>query len=168
MVTDFINIGLILILIMSNLLIYRIQNKRIASLENTSTKLRDLLDGQSKIISDFERYKSLFDIEDFEKRLKLKLDNQALDLQKKFDLKSKEIIDVTLKSVQEKIMETEGTLFKGWEELCQIAISVIMKEFPKIEDKQKRDSHIRKFYPLNSIYFIGFIDDHFFSNNKKV
>jgi hypothetical protein len=49
---------------------------------------------------------------------------------------------------------------KGWEELCQIAISITLNKYPTKADKEERDKHILKNYPINAEYFIRFIDDH--------
>ncbi len=121
----------------------------------------ELLNGQSKIITDFEKYKSLFDIEDFEKRLILKLENQSMELNKQFNIRAKQIIEETLHATSKKLQETEGTIIKGWDEYSQIVISITLSMFPKIEDKLERDKFINKHYPINSEYLIGFIDAHF-------
>jgi hypothetical protein len=160
MITEYLQLGLLVVLIVGNYIIYKVQTKRIEALEKTSKKLNELISGQSKIISDFEKYKSLFDIEDFEKRLNLKLENQSMELNKQFNLRSRQIIEETLKVTSKKLQETEGTIIKGWEEFSQIVISISLNQFPKPEDKRKRDEFIQKHYPINAEYLIGFIDAH--------
>jgi hypothetical protein len=49
------------------------------------------------LIGDFEKIKSWFSTDDFERRLDLKLDNQKLELDREFNIKSKDIVDETIK-----------------------------------------------------------------------
>ena len=62
------------------ILTFKYQTGKIGILEGTLKTLNDQVSSQSKIITDFEKYKSLFDIDDFEKRLKFKLDTQSEEL----------------------------------------------------------------------------------------
>lgn len=142
------------------ILTYRYQSSKLDTMDRTVKNLTDLINGQSKIIADFEKYKSVFDIEDFEKRLALKLDNKEMEMNKQFRQQTISIVDETLKTAQEKIIKETPSWMKSWEELSQIAISITLHQFPTKEDKEKRDEFIIKKYPNNSKYFIGFIDDY--------
>lgn len=122
--------------------------------------LNDQVSSQSKIITDFEKYKSLFDIDDFEKRLNFKLKTQSEELTTFY---KKEIENATIETskVALKVFEKENEkIFKGYEELANIAINITFKQFPNKSDKNRRDEHIRKNYPHNADYFIGFCDDY--------
>ena len=122
--------------------------------------LNDQVSSQSKIITDFEKYKSLFDIDDFEKRLKFKLDTQSEELSA---LYKKEIKNATIETskVALNIFEKENEkMLKGYEELASISINITFKQFPNKSDKTRRDEHIRKNYPHNADYFIGFCDNY--------
>jgi hypothetical protein len=141
-------------------LTFKYQTGKIGILERTLKTVNDQVSSQSKIISDFEKYKSLFDIDDFEKRLKFKLDNQSEELSA---LYKKEIKNATIETskVALKVFEKENEkIFKGYEELASIAINITFKQFPNKSDKTRRDEHIRKNYPHNADYFIGFCDDY--------
>ncbi|MFM8739499.1 MAG: hypothetical protein ACKOC0_04765, partial [Cytophagales bacterium] len=74
-------------------LTYRYQASKIETMERTVKNLTDLINGQSRIISDFEKYKSVFDIGDFEKRLALKLDNKEMEMTQQFREQTKVIVD---------------------------------------------------------------------------
>lgn len=160
MILEYIEMALILVVIISNYIVYKIQLKKIESIEKTTSNLFDLLKSQSQIINDFEKYKSLFDIEDFEKRLNLKLENQNMELNKQFNFRTKQIIEELLKATSKRIQETEGTIIKGWDELSQIAIGTTLSKFPEKTDKPKRDEFIKRHYPINSEYLIAYIDAH--------
>ena len=142
------------------ILTYRYQASKLDTMDRTVKNLTDLINGQSKIIADFEKYKSVFDIDDFEKRLALKLDNKEMEMNQHFRKQTKTIVDNTLKTAQEQLVKTTPDWMKSWEELSQIAISVTLKQFPTKDDKQQRDEFVKKNYPKNCEYFIGFIDDY--------
>jgi hypothetical protein len=142
------------------ILTYRFQASKLNTMEKTVKTLAELINGQSKIISDFERYKSVFDIEDFEKRLALKLDNKEMEMNQQFRQQTKTIVDQTIQTTQDIFIKTSPEFMKSWEELSQIAISVTLKQFPTKADKDKRDEFVNKHYPENSKYFIGFIDEY--------
>jgi hypothetical protein len=143
---------------------YKYQSSKLETMDKTVKSLSEHINGQSKIITDFEKYKSIFDIEDFEKRLNLKLDNQKMEMDKQFNQKAKNISDKTLESVEKTLITETPSWMKGWQELSQIAISILLKEFPTKLDKIKRDEYIRKNYPNNAKYFIGFIDSYLEGN----
>jgi len=146
------------------ILTYKYQSSKLETMDKTVKSLTELINGQSKIIADFEKYKSIFDIEDFEKRLKLKLDNQRMEMDKQFNQKAKTISDKTLESVKKTFINETPSWMKGWEELSQIAISILLKEFPTKLHKIKRDEYVKKNYPNNAKYFIGFIDSYLEGN----
>lgn len=148
------------------ILTYRYQSAKLDTMDKTVKTLTNLINGQSKIISDFEKYKSVFDIDDFEKRLALKLDNKEMEMNKQFKDKTKTIVDNTLKKANEIYLRETPNMMKSWEELSQIAISITLKQFPEKTDKQKRDEFIKKNYPNNAQYFIGFIDEYLEGNIK--
>jgi hypothetical protein len=139
---------------------YKYQASKLKTIEQTVITLTDLISGQSKIISDFEKYKSLFDIEDFEKRLKLKLDNQKDELEISFKKQSVIIADQSLKLALKTFQNENEKMLKGWEELTQIAINITLEQFPTKADKPKRDEFIQKHYSQNASFFIRFIDDY--------
>ena len=59
---------------------------------NKFKDLENTINSQQKLIQDFEKYKSLFDIDDFGKRLQLKLDNQKDELERHFNSQAKSIV----------------------------------------------------------------------------
>ena len=140
------------------ILTFRYQSSKMKVLEQTLQNLHSQITSQSKIISDFEKYKSLFDIEDFEKRLKLKLEIQKdeLSIEKKEEIVhySKEMADIAVKAFQK---ENEKIL-NAFQELSQIPITIAMDKYPKKEDKKERDKYLKTNYPHSSEYFIGFCD----------
>lgn len=142
------------------ILTYRYQASKLDTMDRTVKNLTDLINGQSKIIADFEKYKSVFDIDDFEKRLALKLDNKEMEMNQQFRKQAQNIVDNTLNTAREHIVKEQPNWMKSWEELSQIAISVTLKQFPTKDDKVKRDEFVKRNYPSNCEYFIGFIDDY--------
>ena len=145
---------------------YRYQASKLKTIEQTIVTLTNLISGQSKIISDFEKYKSLFDIDDFEKRLKLKLDNQKDELEKSFKKQYLTLSDQILKLSLEIFRSENEKMMNGWEELSQIALNILIDQYPNKIDKPKRDEFIQKHYPKNAIFFIRFIDEHFDGKNN--
>lgn len=139
---------------------YRYQSNKLATMEKTVKNMTDLISGQSQIIADFDRYKSIFSIEDFEKRLALKLDNKEMEMNKHFENNVKGIYEETIKSAADVFQTENAKILNGWAELSEIAIGVTIKKYPKKEDKEKRDQFIKKSYPRNADYFIGFMDDY--------
>lgn len=136
------------------LLTYRFQKRKIELLQNS-------IDSQSKIITDFEKYKSLFDISDFEKRLELKLDNQRMELSKSFQLQNRKSIDAALEKYSEHVLRSSQDALAGWEELINVANHVTLHKFPDKEQKIERDEFILKNYPKNAEFMIHFLDAHF-------
>jgi D-ribose pyranose/furanose isomerase RbsD len=140
-------------------LTYRYQAKKIEILDKTLNSLQSQITSQSTIISDFEKYKKLFDIDDFEKRLKLKLDNQKDELNQVY---KKEIDEASIKTARlaiEIFQKEHEKIINGYEELGNIALAVTLQKFPKKENKIERDLFIAKNYPKNLEYFITFCDE---------
>lgn len=135
-------------------LTYRFQKRKIELLQNS-------IDSQSKIIADFEKYKSLFDISDFEKRLELKLDNQKMELSKSFQVQNQKAIDDALKKYSEYVLHSSQEALGGWEELINVANNVTLHKFPDKAQKIERDTFILKNYPKNADFMIRFLDDYF-------
>lgn len=127
------------------------QRKKISNLEN-------LINSQSSIITDFEKYKSLFDVDDFEKRLKIKLDTQQSELKRDFNKHLKQVMNKAIQEVGENFLSENKEMHIAWEELQSIVVGITLGEFPESKDKVERDQHIKKYYPLNSKYLIPFID----------
>lgn len=138
---------------------FRYQSAKISSLEK-------LIESQSTLIGDFEKIKSWFNTDDFEKRLDIKLDTQKLELEQNFKKQSIQIVNETIPSASETFQDANKDILGGWNEFANIAIGVTLKNFPKKEDKPQRDKWIRKHYPLNAIYMIGFIDHYILQNNQ--
>lgn len=120
------------------------------------TMLESVLKNQGDFVNSYEKYKQLLN-----DTLNLSLQKQKTELELTFQNQSKKIADETLKIAFKTFQQESENMMKGWQELSQIAISIIMHEFPKKEDKVKRDKYIQDHYPHNAIYFIGFIDDYF-------
>jgi calcineurin-like phosphoesterase family protein len=150
----YIQIGVTAICAVAYVWTFRYQSAKISSLET-------LISNQSSIINDFEKYKSLFDIDDFEKRLSLKLENQHLELSKDFNSKIKGIVDQTIKVSTDQFIASNKEIIQGWEELCQIAMGVALDHYPQKEMKADRDKWIKDYHPKNAKWLIGFIDNHF-------
>lgn len=142
------------------ILTYRYQSAKLDTMDRTVKNLTDLINGQSRIIADFEKYKSVFDIEDFEKRLALKLDNKEMEMNLQFREHTKTIVNQTLNEAKVKLEKEQPDWMLGWEELCGYAMQGIIKQFPDKKDKEKRDDYIMRNYPKNYKYFIAFIDDY--------
>ncbi|MDB5206534.1 MAG: hypothetical protein JWR72_1609 [Flavisolibacter sp.] len=135
-------------------LTYRFQNRKIELLQSS-------IDSQSKIITDFEKYKSLFDISDFEKRLELKLDNQKMELGKSFQIQNQKSIEAALEKYSEHVFRSSQEALGGWEELINIANSITLLKYPDKNKKAERDAFILKNYPKNADFMIRFLDDSF-------
>lgn len=137
---------------------YKYQAEKLSALSNMIETMNNLIKGQSNIISDFEKYKSLFDIADFEKRLNLKLDNKEMEMNKMFQ----EQVEMIKKNVENAfkiaITEENKALRQKHHELSIIAIQAMISEYPTKADKKIRDESIKALYPHNTEDFIGFID----------
>lgn len=130
------------------------QANKFKALENT-------VNSQQKLIQDFEKYKSLFDIDDFEKRLNLKLDNQKLELTRSFVKQAEELANNIATNAAERMLEGNKDLLAAYNELSPIILVPILKKFPNESDKLQRDSYILSNHPKNAAYFINFFDLHF-------
>ncbi len=93
---------------------YRFMAEKLKTMQQTVESLKNNIDSQSKIISDFEKYKALFDIDDFEKRLQLKMDNQKMELTNSFNLQAKKNLDVALQKFAEHVTESTQHAMGGW------------------------------------------------------
>ncbi len=149
------------------ILTFKYQTGKIGILEKTLKTINDQVSSQSKIISDFEKYKSLFDIEDFEKRVNLKLENQKDEITRVYK-KEMEMTAIETSKIAIQVFEKEHKkMFDGYQELASIAINITLSKYPNKSDKAERDKHINKNYPHNADYFIGFLDNHFSTTQKK-
>lgn len=123
------------LLIVIYVLIYKYQANKLKSIEIQITTVNRTVESQSKLINDFEKYKSLFDIDDFDKRLKLKLDIQKDELNQAFKKQLKESQVNTIKSVDETLKKSAVEWMAGWDELSQIALGILLKQFPEKKTK---------------------------------
>jgi len=155
----YVQIGITALCTFAYFLIYHFQAKKISVLNTTLKSLQGQVTSQSTIISDFEKYKKLFDIEDFEKRLKLKLDNQKDELTLVYKKQVEEASKQTVRLAIDIFQKEQEHIIQGYEELGKIALTLILQKFPKKENKPERDIFIKKHYPKNIDYFITFCDD---------
>jgi hypothetical protein len=152
-VSTYIQTGVTIVAVIVYYLVYRFQSRKIDLLQKS-------VDSQSRIISDFEKYKSLFDVDDFEKRLKLKLDNQRIELIRSFEAEAVKLANNVSQKAAENFLQQNDKMLAAWNELAQIPLSIIMKEYPKKEDKQARDKYISEKFPKSADFFIQFCDDY--------
>ena len=153
-ISSYISSGVTVIAAFIYFLTYRFQKTKIDLLQNS-------IDSQSKIIADFDKYKSLFDISDFEKRLQLKLDNQKMELSNSFLVQNRKSIDDALEKYSEYVTHSSIEALSGWEELVNLANSVTLSQFPDKSQKVERDLYLIKNYPKNAEFMIRFLEDYF-------
>lgn len=139
---------------------YIYQHRKIKALEAVTKS-------QSTLITDFEKYKSFFSVEDFEKRLTMKLQNQKDELQSNFNKEFQQLQDNAIQAAVNVFQRETANAMAAWEELVQIAVAVTVKQYPNPEDKSERDLHIKQRYPKNAHYFIGFIDEYLVKKNEE-
>lgn len=148
-------------------LTFKYQSSKIKILERTFKTLNDQVSSQSKIITDFEKYKNIFDIDDFEKRMNLKLDilRDELKLSHK-----KEIEEIQIKLVKDAIdvfQKTHQDVISKNDELSIYAANIAIEKYPKLIDKKKRDEFVLNNFPLSHDYLNIYIDQHFSTKHMK-
>lgn len=140
------------------ILTYRYMSEKAKTMEQTVYSMKSLVDTQSQIIKDFRNYKDMYDPEDFAKTLKFKLDKQKTELTDYFLKQTKSLTDDVINELNKSYVKTNAKMLASFNELAQIPISIIMKEYPRKEHKTARDTYIKEKFPQSAEFFIGFCD----------
>jgi hypothetical protein len=149
--STYLYIGTTLIAATIYFLTFRYQAKKIDILEKA-------IKTQSTLLDDFEKFKKLLDVDHYVKNRDLQLENQKIQLTRFFEAEAKKMGESIIENMGKTYIETNKDLLAMVQELVQIPISIVMKEFPDKMQKTKRDKYIKETFPHSSKMFIGFCD----------
>lgn len=134
------------------------QSKRIKAVEDNFKSQTDLLKNQSDTIKTFEDYKKMINLSDLEKNIQLKLDNQALDFEKNWKGREKEMIEAMLTTYRQVWEREQPKFMRAWGESINVLAQFIERQYPDYSQKKERDESIQVNFPFNAEYLIGYID----------
>lgn len=120
--------------------------------------INDTLKAQSALISDFEKYKSLMNIDDFKKMLELQLEKQRLELDKDFNGQMAAFVQSIDKRILKALETTNWEAMEAFEEIAQVPLNIILKDYPTAEDKSKRDEFIAGKFPISAKFLVPIAD----------
>lgn len=126
--------------------------------------LQKAINSQSSLISDFEKFKKLLDVDDYKKNRDLQLENQKIVLTRFFEVEAKKLALEIANTSGQHFLEINNKVLAAFNELAQIPLSIIMKQYPDKSKKQERDKYIREKFPQSAEFFIGFCD---FNNDSR-
>jgi uncharacterized membrane-anchored protein YhcB (DUF1043 family) len=151
--TTYIYIGTTLLASAIYYLTFRYQAKKIDILEKA-------IKTQSTLLDDFDKFKKLLDVDHYLKNRDLQLENQKIQLTRFFETEAKKMGEKIVENMSNKYVETNHELLSAFNELAQVPLSIIMKQYPGLADKVERDKYIVGHFPHSSELFIRFCDDY--------
>jgi len=149
--TTYIYIGTTLIACVIYYLTFKFQARKIDVLEIA-------IKSQSTLISDFEKFKSLLDVEHYIKNRDLQLENQKIEMTRYFEKEAKAMGTRLAEGMNNTYMEINKDLLASVNELIQVPLSIIMTKFPDKSQKADRDNYIKEKFPHSTKLFIDFCD----------
>ena len=149
--STYLYIGATLIAAFVYYMTFRYQAKKIDILEKA-------IKTQSTLLDDFDKFKKLLDVDHYVKNRDLQLENQKIELTRLFEKESLKIANGVRDIMAKSFVDVNAKWLASFNELAQIPISIVMKQFPEKEHKNERDAYIKEKFPHSSEFFIGFCD----------
>lgn len=150
-ISTYLYIGSTLIAATIYYLTYRYQAKKIDILEKA-------ISSQSSLITDFEKFKKLLDVDDYKKNRDLQLENQKIQLTRFFEKEAEKLANNVADNMNKRYIETNSDLLGMVQELIQFPIHMTIKQYPDKSQKTERDKFIKQNYPHSADKLIGFCD----------
>ena len=138
-----------LLVLVSYIVVFLIQNKAITGLKTTTSSLKTQLDANKDLISSLKTFNEIINVDEFRKHVELKLENKDLELDKKLKEEESKLFDKTIKAAADSLYKSDF-LPRAYDELATIAIGVIVKNR---KTRKERLQMIDDFYPVNSNIF---------------